>query len=103
MKSGLAFAAIKLRIDADTIVSPTQRVHIIAPDLTGTYTGVRINGVALETVGTAQTVTVLIFSFIAFNLCHTVAYEDVVELLECLLLFRRKATKIKVRNLLASL
>lgn len=66
----------------------------------GHFHNVNINGIVIPVNGVIQGLSVLVLGFIAFNLKHSVKYEDIWEYLEIKLGIRKKATKSKVSNLL---
>lgn len=94
---GLRYAAIRLRVDPASFFQETQGVFIHRE-----CNAVSINGVTVKCRGIVQATTVMLLSFIAFNLNHSVIYEDVLELLEALLQFRKRITKTKVKVLALS-
>lgn len=102
MYLGLIYAAAKLRVPIDGIITDPN-VHIVASSVIGSFEDVMINGVRFKTRGIGQSVCVIIMGFLAFNLQHSVIYEDIIELIECLIGCRRRATKVKVCDIVSSL
>lgn len=106
MKLGVVYGCCKLRIDPKSLIHPSQKVFIESrrcDDVFSQYTAVVVNDVKIPVDGTVQAMAVLVMSFVALNLCHSVSYEDLLELMECSFGIRKRATKQKVRTLFSSI